>query len=721
MKKILYSFGVVAAAAMTLVGCNKTEPAVDNIIAGVPFEFSASSDATKTTNDGMSTLWKENDALSVFHAVSGSEDYVSDGKFSTDAAGATATFKGELASALDASETYDWYAIYPYTSQITTPANTGSTGFVTVGSRVSGGEAKDQVQTGNGTTSHIAGDNYPLAGKVLDVDPSSIFSVPMKHLSSLVKVVVKNDTENDVTVSHVSFTAPEPIVGTYFIDFTGDDPVFTGSGDKYVSATAELSVVSGEAIKPGESAEFFLAVKPFAAASGDKIIVTVTGNYGDEVVEKNLSSAVKFEAGKFSTVNVSYAQTEEEELPVIDISSSPHIVGFELPEGFTAETSYNNTSEKQAGNEGEQWNILSGAISTAQAVCGSQDLLLRNYTSNDFLPYASTAFKLSSLKYITFKAKTTNQYYDLQLYYSFDDGRTWTAGDSFDLKNNIWELFSVSFDEAKENVAVKFEYSSPGASSSNLTLYIDDVEFWSKVPDPYIEVRTLAPNLYENTETGETARLEAEFILKYGASKEDFQFGFNVDKLGGDFFIYSIGYKDAPGEFVYFADVSDLTPDQKVTYYAFATKGEDRYEGDPVEFTPTKRDIVTQTATFTFSEMGFADQEEVKNVTKDDNGNMDVFLQFLQGEGTITPKYFNSGSAIRLYADNELFIDTDNIVKIEFTFAGNSYADKLVPRAGTYTTSGSTGIWEGPAKGMSFTASAQTRITSIKVTYYLND
>ena len=35
--------------------------------------------STKTTNAGMSTTWKRNDKLNVFHAVAGSTDYVSSG------------------------------------------------------------------------------------------------------------------------------------------------------------------------------------------------------------------------------------------------------------------------------------------------------------------------------------------------------------------------------------------------------------------------------------------------------------------------------------------------------------------------------------------------------------------------------------------------------------------------------------------------------------------
>ena len=115
----------MVAAAFTLTNCTQeidapVEPSVD----GVPFEIVAKSADTKTAYDGdLKTVWVEGDALNLFHAEAEGTEYENDGEFKLDGEN---TFKGKLAGTLKEAYCYDWYAIYPYSSYITTPANTGS-------------------------------------------------------------------------------------------------------------------------------------------------------------------------------------------------------------------------------------------------------------------------------------------------------------------------------------------------------------------------------------------------------------------------------------------------------------------------------------------------------------------------------------------------------------------------------------------------------------------
>ena len=130
MKKSFLSLGLIMAAMFTLTNCTEqidapVEPAK------VPFEIIASTVDTKTTNDGLSTTWAEDDALNIFHAEAGTENYVNDGQFVFNAGD---KFTGTLASELTA-DSYDWYAFYPYTEYITTPANV-SAGYTSFGTSV---------------------------------------------------------------------------------------------------------------------------------------------------------------------------------------------------------------------------------------------------------------------------------------------------------------------------------------------------------------------------------------------------------------------------------------------------------------------------------------------------------------------------------------------------------------------------------------------------------
>ena len=304
MKKII-SWGMMLAAAFTLTNCAKEieDPNQQPEVTGYPFEIVASTVDTKTVNDGMSTKWADGDKLNVFHAVGETTGYVNNNAFTVSDL-AEGRFTGNLAGELDPQEEYDWFAFYPYSSYIKTPANTSS-GYMTVGSSASG----VQLQKGNGSMSHIAGENYPLVGRAIAVPANSTPKMVMSHVSSLIAVNVKNTLEEPLVVESVSFNAPVEIVGTYYINFTGDitPESFTGSGEQYVSKAATLKVEEGTAIATDQSAVFYLAVKPFVAKANDKLVITVNG-YAKELT---MTKDVTFSAGKIKTLNFAYDKVKE--------------------------------------------------------------------------------------------------------------------------------------------------------------------------------------------------------------------------------------------------------------------------------------------------------------------------------------------------------------------------------------------------------------------------
>ena len=313
MKKTFFSLSVVAAAAIAFVGCNKIENDVkttsDN---GIPFEFTASGVDTKTTYDGTHTNWKSGDKVNLFHAEAGSTSYVSDGQFSTSEDARTVTFTGTLKSELTA-DNYDWYAIYPYTSQIVTPAN-NSKGYMTIGSSAS----EKQKQVGNSDMTHIAGSNYPVAGKALSVAKGTKPEITMSHLTSVIAVKVTNGLTKPITVSEIAFTGTEKICGTFYIDFASSPVVYTSSGDSYTSNTATLQVNSGTPIAAGGNAIFYLAIKPFSAPAASTLSVSVSASNGTQVFNKVLGSAADFVAGTINTLNVTYNKELVLNLPFED-------------------------------------------------------------------------------------------------------------------------------------------------------------------------------------------------------------------------------------------------------------------------------------------------------------------------------------------------------------------------------------------------------------------
>ena len=293
MKKLSLFLGMALAASLSLTNCaEKIEgPISPATPAGIPFEILADI-STKTINNGLATQWAEGDAINLFHAEAGKTDYVSDNDFTLDAT-RVGVFKGSLTGTLDASKSYDWYAFYPYSEYNKTPAGVSKDtfGYTHIGD-------KSQTQEGNNSKAHLCGTALPLYGVAKGVASDVKPSVAMNNLASVVAVKVKNTTTEPLVVNSVSFTSTEDIVGTYYIDFTGENVVYKGSGKDYVSATASLTVNNGDAIPANSEATFYIPIKPHTVAAGKTLKISVNG------YEKPLTlpQDVTFTAGSIKTL-----------------------------------------------------------------------------------------------------------------------------------------------------------------------------------------------------------------------------------------------------------------------------------------------------------------------------------------------------------------------------------------------------------------------------------
>ena len=315
MKKTLLFLGL-AAATLSLTNCNKQE--VEYAGDAGQFSIRLVSPETKTVNDGLSTKWTTADTLSVFYTKAGTTEYSDNLKFGiSDADAGIAKADVSLASG-----SYDWYILYPYTGQIvdpTTPVGDDGKrhGFLYFGC----GSKQSQTQNGLDNMDHIAGIDLPMVGLAKNVSATETPEVSMKHLTSLVKINVTNVYENPVTITGISFTAPEDIIGTYYVDFSGNEAVLEPSGDTYVSPTAKLTVKDAAALASGKTAAFYIAIKPFSAASGSILTVKVDTEEGSSEIETALTKAHDFSAGKIKTLNVDF----ELETPVETMTVSEAI------------------------------------------------------------------------------------------------------------------------------------------------------------------------------------------------------------------------------------------------------------------------------------------------------------------------------------------------------------------------------------------------------------
>lgn len=294
-KSFVYAAGLMCLA-LSITDCQK-ELVDQTTPASEPnFELFAQPVTTKTANNGLDTKWVANDDINVFHAEAGSTSYLSDGQFIVKDI-ETGRFDGKVSTSLSADKSYDWYAFYPYSPYNKTPAGISKEtfGYTTIG-------GTSQTQTGNGSRAHLAGESCPLYGIASNVASDKVPSIEINHLTSVIKVSVTNNSGEDLTVSSVSFTGTEDIVGTYYINFAASPVAYKSRGNAYVSSTASLTVANGEALANGSSADFYIALKPFTATAGSTLKLAVNG------YEKTLTldNDITFTAGHIKPLNFNF-------------------------------------------------------------------------------------------------------------------------------------------------------------------------------------------------------------------------------------------------------------------------------------------------------------------------------------------------------------------------------------------------------------------------------
>lgn len=299
MKKYSLLMGLMCAA-LSITSCSKDNTETFDKPKGYEFELYAAPQ-TRTEVDGLDMKWSANDAMNVFHAPTGTTNYSSNDQFTvSDIEGGV--FKGTISDTeFDPNGTYDWYAVYPYSKYMASPAESNSGSYFVVGSK----NINTQQQTGIDNQAHICGENIPLYGKATGVTESP--RLAMHHIATLFRINVINTGSADLNVTGITLTsASENLIGSYYFDITGETPVLTPYRDDYVSKTATLNITDG-VVAPDATGSFYLATRAFTAPEGEQLTLTVTAN--GETVEKvaTLSKETTFAAGKINKLNINVA------------------------------------------------------------------------------------------------------------------------------------------------------------------------------------------------------------------------------------------------------------------------------------------------------------------------------------------------------------------------------------------------------------------------------
>ena len=296
--------------AFVLGSCEQIEnPGVNDKVESTDFCVYLSDIATKTANDGMSTQWVEGDAIGLFHAIAGTQNYIDDNSFTCDNVAAN-KFSGTLTEELNAGSNYDWYAFYPKINITNGDSPVKFSKYI--GRTEMSSFAGKVIQIGNNSMAHLAGgrDGFPVVGFVDNVPASEFPTIPMRNVASVICVNVTNTLSEPIVISSVDLVTPKPIVGNFSIELAGNDIVASGAGQKFI----RLEVAEGSQIAGGESSKFYIGVAPFTVTSGEEILLYVNAAIGDKTVSQKIAKIfdkeTPFKSGFIKTFNVSYAQTD---------------------------------------------------------------------------------------------------------------------------------------------------------------------------------------------------------------------------------------------------------------------------------------------------------------------------------------------------------------------------------------------------------------------------
>ena len=122
--------------------------------------------------------------------------------------------------------------------------------------------------------------------------------------------------------------------------------------------------------------------------------------------------------------------------------------------------------------------------------------------------------------------------------------------------------------------------------------------------------------------------------------------------------------------------------------------------------------ISAEEVTIDFTKKGYTNGQEVATVEQDG-----ITVKFDKGSNSNTPKYYNTGTAVRVYGGGNMIVSSANtITSIALTFGSGDGSNAITTDVGTYSNK----TWTGSSTAVKFTvggASGHKRIKSMVVTY----
>ena len=123
--------------------------------------------------------------------------------------------------------------------------------------------------------------------------------------------------------------------------------------------------------------------------------------------------------------------------------------------------------------------------------------------------------------------------------------------------------------------------------------------------------------------------------------------------------------------------------------------------------------------TFDFSAQGYTNAQDFNSQTVDLGSGISV--TFSKGTGSTTPKYYDTGTAMRLYGGNTAtFTSNYTITSIVATYSAAGNVGTIEADCGNYSLSGTTGTWTGFSTSIELkntASSGHARLQKVVITY----
>ena len=685
MKNLFKSSMLVAIVAAALVGCSKDATETNApVVKGTTVYFKAEvtddtdgSRASLTPSDDeklFTAAWENTDEIGISaESMKGDDlqyDYNLCGTRKND------VFSTTFPNCPESADLWYYYAYYPYVDTVDAENN------VTV---PFGSARKQKGNAYNSAYDIMAADEITIehaaAGKD-DKDNSIVFA--MRRLTAIAyfhfttTAAAKSEKVLSVTLSATPSVAEKPLAADEVSLFYGNTSEKQHSCVAKNGAANSIKITYDPATAP-TAADFKAWFNVLPGSFSDVKIAIETENYTATITR---TGKVQYEAGKLYKVSTSIADTKWQE----DYSGTYLILA--------------KTSSKQVT---KHWYLTAEVTTKQRLVATDADV-------NNITDYTSSATDFPSAT----------------------DNYAWVV-EKNDESYNIKSLATSQYITIGTSTAKIHAAGLSTTNKENLTITKNEDNTYC------IKQTSIAKSLARNNQA------ENEFFAFYNSGQIDklilIPYKVSIPRITADRDInapyggvtnatFTFSTKNLDGVKV------NATPDKTVVtsasvsgntvkYTVSANPNDDARKGTITLSAAGAEDVVVTvnqagigtTETIKISSLGFNNKQEVPSITQGD-----VTITFAKGSNSNAPKYYNTGTAIRVYGGNTFAVSaadkkiTHTITNITLTFGSGEDTNTITTDVGTFETS----TWTGSEKTVTFTingTSGHRRLAEIAVTY----